>query len=235
MALPIIVPTSTATAAPVFTQGSSAQLYPNKPLRFVSSADPERYLSTDTREPTDRELLLMRWHQIAWSRWVLRPDGRNSDFQCHPKRHNEESMDGGGNLLSSCEWLLRERLSRTWHRLNKARRADVHRLVHRFKPAEPVVKVSAKAADAATWILFGMCWCGSSHPRALFEQALHPPTAVVHWISQFHIEHQSERSGEIEERFVRYLAVTKGRCDLLVQRMIAKTGCVALMPEICSF
>ena len=208
MALPIIVPTFTATAALIFPQDSSAESGPNKPLRFVSSADPERCRCSDTREPIDRELMLLRWHQIAWSRWVLRPDGRNSNFQCHPKPHDEDSIDGGGNLLSSCEWLLRQGLSQGWHRLNKAGREDMHGLVQRFKPAEPVIKVSAKAADAAAWILFGMCWCGSSHPRALFERALHPPTAVVHWISQFHIEHQSERSGEIEERFVRYLAVT---------------------------
>ena len=91
------------------------------------------------------------------------------------------------------------------------------------------------AAGAAAWTLFAMYWCGASHPAALFNKSLHPPTGMVRWISQFHVDQQSTYVREVQGQFAHYLGVTKVRCDLLVRRMMKRTGSVALLRELCDF
>ena len=68
-----------------------------------------------------------------------------------------------------------------------------------------------------------------------FNEALHPPTGLVQWVSQFHVDQQRTRPVEIQRLLVRYLNVTQGRCEVLVRRMVKRTGRVALLREVCDF
>ena len=78
-------------------------------------------------------------------------------------------------------------------------------------------------------------WCGASHPLALFNKSLHPPTGLVRWISQFHVDQQRIQARTIQGRFAHYLGATSDYCEVLVQRMLKRTGSVALLRELCEF
>jgi hypothetical protein len=78
-----------------------------------------------------------------------------------------------------------------------------------------------------------MYWCGASHPTALFNKSLHPPTGLVRWISQFHVDQQRIQVRTIQGRFAHYQVISSDCCDALVQRMLKRTGSVALLRELC--
>jgi hypothetical protein len=99
----------------------------------------------------------------------------------------------------------------------------------------PKSVASDLAADAAAWALFAMYWCVANHPAALFNKSLHPPTGLVRWISQFHVAQQRTQVREIQGQFAHYLGVTRDRCDVLVRRMMKRTGSVALLRALCEF
>ena len=145
------------------------------------------------------------------------------------------SKECGVSLLVSCEWLLRKRLRQDWALLRSVRSAQVLALGNRFKRDAPCVEASDLAADAAAWTLFAMYWCGASHPAALFNKSLHPPTGLVRWISQFHVDQQRIQVREIQRQFAHYLGSARGRCDVLVRRMLKRTGSVAFLRELCDF
>ena len=144
-----------------------------------------------------------------------------------PQVSDRESADYGGSLLATCEWLLRKRLRQEWALLCRVDRSQALALVSRFKRDCPIISASDLVADAAAWALFAMYWCGASHPAALFNKSLHPPTGLVRWISQFHVDQQRTRVREIQEHFAHYLGVTRGRSDVLVRRMLKRTGVTA--------
>lgn len=148
---------------------------------------------------------------------------------------NAASVPRRVDLLTSCEWLLRRRLRHDWALLCRADQTQVLALVSHFARGAPFIDAATLAADAAAWTLYAMYWCGTSHPAALFQKPLHPPTEVVRWISQFHIEQQMTLVRDIQRHFVANMAVTSNRCGSLVRKMIKRTGRVALMPELCNF
>ena len=177
----------------------------------------------------------MQWCRIAHV-YSPTPSGRNAIASIHrPSLVETELVEGEVNLLATCEWLLRKRLRQDWALLHTADRAQVLRLAKCFKREAPIVEGTDLAAKAAVWTLFAMYWCGASHPAALFNKSLHPPTGLVRWISQFHVDQQRIRVREIQEQFAHYLGVTRGRCDVLVRRMLKRTGSVALLRELCKF
>jgi len=228
MALPIIVP---AWDSELPSRGQGVYALPSKQLparaskilRLVDASGGE------ARAPTEREMLIVQWRRIAnvhspqtpvtYSRW------------CNDK----ESEDSGGSLLATCEWLLRKRLRQDWTLMCHADRTQALALVSRFKRDSPIIADSDLAAEAAAWMLFAMYWCGASHPAALFNESLHPPTGLVRWISHFHVNQQSAQVRDVQGQFAHYLGVTRVRCDLLVRRMMKRTGSVALLPELCEF
>lgn len=233
MALPIIVPEwdfeqhrdQRARALP--TKRIPAPT--SKILRLVDTP------SSGLRDPTERELLITRWRRIVKvnSSTVPCPEAIASTHIhfCNDK----ESGDCGGSLLVTCEWLLRKRLRQDWALMCRVDRTQAFALASRFKMDSPIIGGSDLAAEAAAWMLFAMYWCGTSHPAALFNKSLHPPTGLVRWISQFHIDKQSNQMRVVQEQFAHYLGVTKVRCDLLVRRMMKRTGSVALLRELCDF
>lgn len=153
----------------------------------------------------------------------------------NPSADDPESADCGVSLLATCEWLLRKRLRQDWALLDNAKCALVLTLAKRFKRDAPVAAANDLAADAAAWTLFAIYWCSASHPSALFNKSLHPPTGLVHWISQFHVDQQRIQMRTIQGRFAHYLGVTSDRCDVLVPRMLKRTGSVALLRKLCEF
>ena len=152
-----------------------------------------------------------------------------------PQVNDREPPDYGVSLLATCKWLLRNRLRQDWALLRTADRAQVLILAKCFRRDAPIVPKTELAADPAAWALFAMYWCGASHPAAMFNKSLHPPTGLVRWISQFHVDQQRTRVREIQEQFAYYLGVTRGRCDVLVRRMLKRTGSVVLLRELCEF
>ena len=234
MALPIIVPAWDFDPQSRF---QSAHALPSKRLasRPIRELWPLDAAGGSTREPCERELLIMRWCRIAHV-YSPTPSGRNAIASIHhPSLVETELVEGEVNLLATCEWLLRNRLRQDWALLRTADRAQVLILAKRFKREAPIVEGTDLAAKAAAWTLFAMYWCGASHPAALFNKSLHPPTGLVRWISQFHVDQQRTRVREIQAQFAHYLGVTRGRCDVLVRRMLRRTGSVALLRELCEF
>lgn len=234
MALPIIVP---AWEFELQSRLQSAHALPSKrlPPRSARIFHLPNAAASAAREPTERELLIMRWRRIAYVYSPMLSDGNAISSIYSPSVNDTESADSGVSLLATCEWLLRQRLRREWALLCRVDRSQALALVSRFKRDCPIIDASHLTADAAAWTLFAMYWCGASHPAALFNKSLHPPTGLVQWISRFHVDQQRTQVREIQGRFAHYLGVTSDRCDVLVRRMRKRTGSVALLRELCDF
>jgi hypothetical protein len=234
MALPIIVP---AWEFELQCRLQSDHALPSKSLtpRPARISKLPKAAVCVAREPTERELLIMRWRRIAYVYSPMLSDRKAAASIYTPSADAPESANSGVSLLATCEWLLRKRLRQDWAMLDRAKRAQVITLSKRFRREAPVVEAIDLAADAAAWTLFAMYWCGASHPAALFNKSLHPPTGLVRWISQFHVDQQRIQVRTIQGRFAHYLGVTSDRCDVLVQRMVKRTGSVALLRELCEF
>jgi hypothetical protein len=234
MALPIIVP---AWEFELQNRLQSTHALPSKRLtpRPARIFQLPKATGGAAREPSERELLIMRWRRIAYVYSPKLSDRMAPTSICNPSAHDTGSADCWVSLLATCEWLLRKRLRQDWALMDNEKRAQVLTLTKRFKRDAPVVAANDLAADPAAWTLFAMYWCGASHPAALFTKSLHPPTGLVRWISQFHVDQQRTQVREIQGWFAHYLGMTRGRCDVLVRRMLKRTGSVALLRELCVF
>ena len=220
---------------------ADARARPPKPSKSsrTNTARPQDASFSGVRGPTGREMLIARWRRITELPLPLplpgaagcnRPAGAY-----RPAEDVAESPDDGGNLLATCELLLRRRLRQDWALLHSAGRAQVLTWVGQVKRDTPVLKATFLAADAAAWTLFAMYWWGASHPGALFNRSLHPPTGLVRWISQFGIDQQGAHAREIPRRFAHHMGSTRDRCDVLVHRMLRRKGSVAFLRELCDF
>ena len=234
MALPIIVP---AWEFELQSRPQSAHALPSKRLapRTTRVFHQPNAAASAAREPTERELLIMQWRRVANVDSPMLADRKARASIYNPSASCTESAGSGVSLLVTCEWLLRKRLRQEWEMLNTAKRAQVLTMVKRFRREAPVVEAIDLAVDAAAWTLFAMYWCGASHPAALFNKSLHPPTGLVRWISQFHVDQQRIQVRAIQGRFAQYLGVTSDRCDVLARIMLKRTGSVALLRELCEF
>lgn len=235
MALPIIVPAWEFELPNKFQRSHDLPSKPMRPRPARTLRPRDAAISGATGEPTEQEMLVSRWRRIAQLPSTRIPDIKALACTRSPAAIDAGSQDGGVNLLATCEWILRRRLRQDWARLCGANRAQVLTLLNRFKRDAPIVEASDLAADAAAWALFAMYWCGANHPAALFNKSLHPPTGLVRWISQFHVAQQRTQVREIQGQFAHYLGVTRDRCDVLVRRMMKRTGSVALLRALCEF
>lgn len=232
MVLPIIVP-AWEFEVPGRLQGTHA--LPSKPSqpRRTRTVRPQDAKICATREPAEREMLIARWRRITQLPLPRATGCKTLVHTYRPTEYDANSADDAVNLLATCEWLLRRRLRQDWALLQSAGRAQVLTWVNQVKRDTPVVEATALAADAAAWTLFAMYWCGASHPAALFNKSLHPPTGLVRWITQFHIEQQATQVREIQRQFAHCMGGARGRCDVLVRRMLKRTGSVAFLRELC--
>ena len=199
-------------------------------MRSEPMAGPD---SAPLDEAAKRLALVRRWRAVSHLSPLKRPKtlaSTRSRLAGEPA-----SVEFGINLLAICEWHLRRRMRQEWDTLGRANRGQVLALINRFARSEAVIDSAALTEDAATWTLFAMYWCGASHPAALFQNPLHPPTGLVRWISQFHVVQQATQTREIQGLFVDHMSVTTSQCGLLVRRMAKRTGQVALLAELCDF
>lgn len=183
--------------------------------------------------PDERTLLIARWQRITRLPMLKATACKLLVHVAPPIGGALNSSGDAANLLATCEWLLRRRLRQEWAQLPGAGRAQVLTWVSQVRREAPVVKATALAADAAAWTLFAMYWCGASHPAALFNKSLHPPTGLVRWISQFHVDQQADHGRQIQGEFARHMGGARAQCDVLVRRMLKRTGRVAFLRELC--
>lgn len=233
MALPILVPAGGAEGQDGWLTKS---VHLNRPV--PAGGRPQHQAGPAIRaanRPSARDEMIARWRQICLVPWAGQGGKKVRSFPGGLRVNDAAPQDLGIDLMDRCEWLLRRQLRLSWRRLCRGGRAQVLAEAKRFNRDEPVVEASTMAADAAAWTLFAMYWWGVSHPLALFNEALHPPTGLVQWVSQFHVDQQRTRPVEIQRLLVRYLHVTQGRCEVLVRRMVKRTGQVALLREVCDF
>jgi hypothetical protein len=186
---------------------------------------------------SQREQLVSRWQAIAKSRprLSLKPTSPKLELSHAAGDKSIASQDRGANLLDGCEWLLRRSLREQWARLGHVERVQVHAMIDRFDWRSPIVEVATITSTAAAWMLFAMAGCGCSHPGALFQKPLHPPTGLVRWVSRFRVDQQTSHADEIQRQFAGDLRVAAHQCSLMVRRMVKKTGRVALLRELCDF
>ena len=232
MVLPIIVPTWEFELVSRF---KDAHELPSKAyqLKRPKTVGLQCTNKIAARESDEREMLIAHWREIT--RLLFPPATSYKSFVhvCELTQGDINSAGDGIDLLASCQWLLRKRLRQDWALLRGTGHAQVLMWVRQVTRDAPVVKVTAFAADAAAWTLFAMYWCGISHPAALFNRALHPPTGLVRWISQFHIDQQANHAREIQTKFAHCMSGSRSQCDLLVCTMLKRTGSVAFLHELC--
>jgi hypothetical protein len=139
-------------------------------------------------------------------------------------------------LLATCEWLLRKRLRQDWTLMCHADRTQALALVSRFKrgiaPSMPILTWRLKPRRGCFLRCIGVV--PVIRPRCSKSPFL-PPTGMVRWMSQFHVNQQSTYVREVQRHFAHHLGATRVRCDLLVSRMMKRTGSVALLRELCEF
>lgn len=233
MALPILVPAGGAESQDGWLTKCG---HPTRPVpaseRLLRQAD---LAIRAANQPSARDEMIARWRRICLVPWDGQGGKKVRSCPSGPRVNDAAPQDLGIDLLGHCEWLLRRQLRLGWRSLGRRGRAQVLAQAKLFNRDKPVVEASTMAVDAAAWTLFAMYWWGVSHPLALFNEALHPPTGLVQWVSQFHVDQQRTRPVEIQRLLVRYLNVTQGRCEVLVRRMVKRTGHVALLREVCDF
>lgn len=168
--------------------------------------------------------VLQRFLQACREQWILQSD--------YPFNQKDK---GVRTLARTLRAWLHERFDDAAHAAGARFKPSSAHVGDAFKRELPIVDATDLGAASAGWTLFAMYWCGASHPAALFNASLHPPTGLVRWISQFHMNQQRIEMREIQAQFAHYLGVTRGRCDVLIRRMLKRTGSVALLQELCNF
>ncbi|WP_426149144.1 hypothetical protein [Polaromonas sp. DSR2-3-2] len=231
MALPIIVPAWEFEMPGWFQGAHEAPSKPSKPRRS-RTVGPQCEKTSAAQAPDERTMLVARWRRLTRLP-LLRATGVASLAHVSQLTGHGPNLGDAANLLATCEWLLRRRLRQDWALLPGAGRAQVLTWVSQVKRDAPVMKATASAADAAAWTLFAMYWCGVCHPAGLFNKSLHPPTGLVRWISQFHVDQQADQGREIQEKFAHHMSSARAQCDALVRTMLKRTGSVAFLRELC--
>ncbi len=235
-ALPIIVP-AWEFETPGWYQTPPESSFKHLKPRRGSAVGPQCEKTSPVDAPDERTLLIAGWRLITGlplrKATACKSLVRVSQPTGGALLTSRNLLGDGANLLATCEWLLRRRLREDWAVLHGVGRAQVLTWVTLVRRDTPVVKAVTSSADAAAWTLFAMYWCGFSHPAALFNESLHPPTGVVQWISQFHVDQQADHWREIQLEFARCMGTTRGDCNELVRRMLKRTGRVALLRKLC--
>lgn len=98
------------------------------------------------------------------------------------------------------------------------------------------LKVEAAQQEALVLLLCIMYWRGCRHPEALDSTPLHPPTALVRWLSRFTVQRQVDHGRQILEALVAEETRVHEFASELVRRMLPKRGApskwVALLPDL---
>lgn len=98
------------------------------------------------------------------------------------------------------------------------------------------LKVEAPQQEALVLLLCTMYWRGCRQPAALDSAPLHPPTALVRWLSRFTVRRQVDHGRQILQAIVAEEARVHEFASELVRRMLPERGApskwVALLPDL---
>ena len=83
---------------------------------------------------------------------------------------------------------------------------------------------------------YPMYWRGCRHPLALNTAQLHPPTALVRWLSRFTVQQQVDHGRQILQALAAEEARVHDLAFQLVPRMLPQRGAasrwIALLPDL---
>jgi len=98
------------------------------------------------------------------------------------------------------------------------------------------LKIAADQWQTLAALLCAMYWRGCRHPLALDTAQLHPPTALVRWLSRFTVQQQVDHGRQILDALVAEEARVHGFALQFVRRILPQRGApsrwVALLPDL---
>jgi hypothetical protein len=145
----------------------------------------------------------------------------------------ERASASSSGLLRQCEGLLRV-LCRHRLRTLKLRQANIANVARRFD----IDRYTADGGTAAlAYVLALMHWRGCSLPNFLLRPPLHPPTALVRWLSAFSVVDQVDNGQLLLEQLVREEARIFEHAFAIVRTMQRMKGrrarqSIVLLPEL---
>ena len=96
--------------------------------------------------------------------------------------------------------------------------------------------VAADQKEILAALLCAMYWRGCRHPLALGTAQLHPPTALVRWLSRFTVQQQVDHGRQILDALVAEEARVNDFALQVVGRMLpqrsAQSRWLALLPDL---
>ena len=109
-------------------------------------------------------------------------------------------------------------------------------LASTFDPHRWRLRVDANQHNALTALLCTLYWCGFRHPSSIDSPALHPPTALVRWLSRFTVQQQADHGRQILDALLAQEALVHAFASDLVRRMLpqrcAALRRIALLPDL---
>jgi hypothetical protein len=181
-------------------------------------------------EPTSqviRDALFARW-QRRCTAWARPPPP--APIAWRPRTSSDIHT-----LLRDAESVLHSLMRRRRRRLD-LRHRRLTALARSFNAHRWRLKVQARQQEALVLLLCTRYWRGCRHPAALDSTPLHPPTALVRWLSRFPVQRQVDHGRQILEALVCEEARVHEFASELVRRMLREPGppskWVALLPDL---
>jgi hypothetical protein len=177
--------------------------------------------------PAIRDVLLSRW-QRRCTAWARPPPP--APIEWRPRTSSDIHT-----LLRDAESVLHSLMRRRRRRLD-LRHQRLTALARSFNAHRWRLKVQARQKEALVLLVSTMYWRGCRHPAALDSTPLHPPTALVRWLSRFTVQRQVDHGRQILEALVDEEARVHEFASELVRRMLRERGppskWVALLPDL---
>jgi hypothetical protein len=177
--------------------------------------------------PAIRDALLARW-QRRCATWTQPPPP--APIAWCPRTSSKLHT-----LLRDAESVLNSLLRRRRRGLG-LRPQTLTALARSFNAHRWRLKVEARQQEALVLLLCTMYWRGCRHPAALDSALLHPPTALVRWLSHFTVQRQVDHGRQILQAIIAEEARVHEFASELVRRMLPERGApskwVALLPDL---
>jgi hypothetical protein len=139
------------------------------------------------------------------------------------------------NLLSDGEKLLHKLLRRRQRR-SSASLSALACIARTFDDKTWRVTIEPAQHDTVVFMLISMYWWGCRHPASLCCPRLHPPTALVRWLSRFTVGQQVDHGRQILDMLVAEEARVYLFACRLVEHLMPRAPkfirAVVLLPEM---
>lgn len=137
-------------------------------------------------------------------------------------------------LLRDGERLLK-RLLRRRQQANVSPQA-VSTIAATFDSSTWRVRVDPVQRDVLVFMLISMYWRGCRHPASLYGPTLHPPTALIRWLSRFSVQHQVDHGRQILDQLTqeetRVHEFAQSVVERMLHRVVGTTCAVLLLPDM---